>query len=36
MARLVYSAIASADGYVEDAAGNFDWAVYLRYRPKSA
>jgi dihydrofolate reductase len=27
MARLRYSAIASADGYVEDAAGSFGWAV---------
>jgi dihydrofolate reductase len=27
MARLIYSAIASADGYVEDATGNFDWAA---------
>jgi dihydrofolate reductase len=27
MARLIYSAIASADGYVEDAAGSFDWAA---------
>ena len=27
MARLIYSAIASADGYVEDAAGDFDWAA---------
>jgi dihydrofolate reductase len=26
MARLIYSAIASADGYVEDASGSFDWA----------
>lgn len=26
-ARLIYSAIASADGYVEDAAGGFDWAA---------
>jgi len=26
-ARLIYSAIASADGYVEDAAGRFDWAA---------
>jgi dihydrofolate reductase len=25
MARLIYSAIASADGYVEDTAGSFDW-----------
>jgi dihydrofolate reductase len=27
MARLIYSALASADGYVEDATGNFDWAA---------
>jgi dihydrofolate reductase len=27
MAKLIYSAIASADGYVEDAAGNFGWAA---------
>ncbi len=27
MAKLIYSAIASADGYVEDAAGAFDWAA---------
>jgi dihydrofolate reductase len=27
MAKLIYSAIGSADGYVEDAAGNFDWAA---------
>jgi dihydrofolate reductase len=27
MAKLIYSAIASADGYVEDAGGNFDWAA---------
>jgi dihydrofolate reductase len=27
MARLIYSAIGSADGYVEDAAGNFGWAA---------
>ena len=26
MARLFYSAIASADGYVEDATGGFGWA----------
>ena len=26
MARLIYSAIASADGYVEDAGGSFGWA----------
>jgi dihydrofolate reductase len=27
MAKLVYSAIASLDGYVADVDGNFDWAV---------
>ncbi len=27
MAKLVYSAIASADGYVEDASGNFEWGA---------
>ena len=27
MARLIYSAIASADGYVEDAGGSFDWGA---------
>jgi len=27
MARLIYSAIASADGYVEDAAGHFERAA---------
>ena len=27
MAKLVYSAITSLDGYVADADGNFDWAV---------
>ncbi|MEO9200224.1 MAG: dihydrofolate reductase family protein [Antricoccus sp.] len=27
MARLIYSAIASLDGYIEDAAGAFDWAA---------
>jgi dihydrofolate reductase len=26
MAKLIYSAIASLDGYVEDEEGNFDWA----------
>jgi dihydrofolate reductase len=25
--RLIYAAIASLDGYVEDAAGRFDWAA---------
>lgn len=27
MGRLIYSAIASLDGYVADADGNFDWAA---------
>jgi dihydrofolate reductase len=27
MAQLIYSAIASLDGYVADADGNFDWAA---------
>jgi dihydrofolate reductase len=27
MARLIYTAIASADGYVEDREGRFDWAM---------
>ena len=27
MAKLIYSAIASADGYVEDASGGFGWAA---------
>ena len=27
MAKLIYSAIASLDGYVEDAGGAFDWAA---------
>jgi dihydrofolate reductase len=27
MAKLIYSAITSLDGYVEDADGKFDWAV---------
>lgn len=27
MAKLIYSAITSLDGYVEDDAGNFDWAA---------
>lgn len=26
MAELIYTAIASLDGYINDAAGNFDWA----------
>jgi dihydrofolate reductase len=27
MARLIYSAISSLDGYIEDTDGNFDWAA---------
>jgi dihydrofolate reductase len=27
MANLIYSAIASLDGYIEDMDGNFDWAA---------
>lgn len=27
MARLIYSAITSLDGYIEDEEGNFDWAA---------
>lgn len=27
MAKLIYTAIASLDGYVEDEQGNFDWAM---------
>lgn len=27
MAKLIYSAITSLDGYVEDKSGNFDWAM---------
>ena len=27
MGRLIYSAITSLDGYIEDADGRFDWAV---------
>jgi dihydrofolate reductase len=27
MAQLIYSAIASLDGYIADADGNFDWAA---------
>lgn len=27
MAKLIYSTIASLDGYIEDADGKFDWAV---------
>jgi dihydrofolate reductase len=27
MAKLIYSAISSLDGYIEDKSGNFDWAM---------
>ena len=27
MAKLIYSAITSLDGYVEDEEGNFDWSA---------
>ena len=27
MGRLIYSAITSLDGYIEDATGHFDWAM---------
>jgi dihydrofolate reductase len=27
LAKLIYSAIASLDGYIEDQQGNFDWAA---------
>jgi dihydrofolate reductase len=27
MAKLIYSSIASLDGYIEDGDGNFDWAA---------
>ncbi len=27
MAKLIYSAIASLDGYVEDTAGAFGWSA---------
>jgi len=27
MAHLIYSAIASLDGYIEDTDGKFDWAI---------
>ena len=27
VAKLIYSAIASLDGYVADEYGNFEWAV---------
>ena len=27
MAKLIYSAITSLDGYISDASGDFDWAA---------
>ena len=42
MAKLIYSAIASLDGYVADEHGNFDWSEAgrrgppLRQRPRAA
>jgi hypothetical protein len=27
MTRLIYTAITSLDGYIEDEEGRFDWAV---------
>ena len=27
MAHLIYSAISSLDGYIEDTEGRFDWAM---------
>jgi hypothetical protein len=27
MAKLIYTAITSLDGYIEDEEGRFDWAV---------
>ena len=27
MARLIYSSIASLDGFIADASGNFEWAA---------
>ena len=27
MGKLIYSAIMSLDGYIEDSAGTFDWAM---------
>ena len=30
MARLIYLAIASLDGYVEDEQGKFDWVARMK------
>jgi hypothetical protein len=27
MAKLIYAAISSVDGYVSDGVGNFDWSA---------
>ena len=47
MAKLIYSSIASVDGYVADEEGKFDWAApddvrrsasgvgYLHYRTRA-
>jgi hypothetical protein len=32
MAKLIYAALASLDGYVADEAGKFDWAVPVKGR----
>ena len=33
MAKLIYSAITSLDGYVADEHGSFDWAPEGAYSP---
>jgi hypothetical protein len=35
MAKLIYSAITSLDGYIADVDGNFDWAQMRRGTPSS-
>jgi len=35
MARLIYSAIMSLDGYIADADGRFEWAAPTRSRSAS-
>jgi hypothetical protein len=34
MARLIYSAIMSLDGYVADADGTFDWAPICKVKSR--
>jgi hypothetical protein len=34
MAQLIYLALASLDGYIEDSDGRFDWALPSDDRPK--